>query len=122
MPFMSLAELFDWECEDTIGLYPFEVRCLAVSFHPGQYPELLELGRPVIDFIYSRSSRVPRQVRHGTVCLYFPERWLSVKEKIYLMNSLCDLHTTYPLKSVHIITGEPIFLSDMTGEMIRKWA
>jgi hypothetical protein len=122
MPFMNLAELFDWEAEDTLGLYPFEVRCLAASCHPGQYPELLELGRATIDFVYGRSSRVSRQIKAGRVVLYFPERWLSVKEKLGLMNALYDLHTDYPLKSVHIITGEPIFLTDMTDDMIRKWS
>jgi hypothetical protein len=120
MPFMNLAELFDWECEDTLNIYPFQVRCIAADFHPEVFGELLELGKPVIDLIYSRSNHVPRQVKYGQVCLYFPERWLSPKEKIYLMNSLADLHTTYPLQYVHIITGEPVIISDMVSDMVRK--
>ena len=118
---MSLSELFAWDAKDEIGLYPFEARCLAVDFPPDKFPELMELGRPTLDFIFGRSSRVSRQIRGGEITLYFPERWLSVKQKVALMQSIVDLHETYPLRKVYIITAEPIIVSDFTHEMVRLW-
>lgn len=118
---MTLSDLFNWDASDPLGLYPFKVRCLAVDFHPEKFQELQNLGKTTIDFIYGRSSYPGRQIKAGKVTLYFPERWLSVKEKIALMQSLYDLHETYPLKEVYIITGEPLFITDMTDEMVRVW-
>jgi len=115
----QLSELFNWNTEDPLELYPFEARCLAVDWSPTEHPELLELGKPTIDFVFGRSSRVSRQIRGGQVVLYMPERWLSVHEKIALMQSLCDVHETYPLKRVDIITAEPIIVSDFTDGMVR---
>lgn len=116
---MSLSELFDWEYEDPINLYPFEAKCLAVDWNPMDHPELMELGRPTIDFVFGRSSYPSRQIKAGLITLYMPERWLSVKEKPKLMQALVDLHETYPIKKVHIITGEPVIMTDFIGDMIR---
>lgn len=116
---MPLSKLFDWDAPDELGIYPFEARCLAVDWQPGKHPELLELGKPTIDFVFGRSNRVSRQIKYGYVVLYMPERWLSVHEKLALMQSLCDLHEDYPLKRVDIITSEPIIVSDFPHDMVR---
>ncbi len=118
---MSLSELFAWEAKDEIGLYPFEARCLAADFPPDKFSELMELGKPSLDFIFGKTARVSRQIRGGEITLYFPERWLSVKQKVALMQSICDVHDIYPLRKVNVITGEPIIISDFTHEMVRLW-
>lgn len=118
---MSLSELFNFEAPDPIDLYPFEARCLLVDFHPEKFPELMELGKPTVDFVFKRTRRVSRQIKHGEITLYMPERWLSVHEKIALMQSICDVHEDYPLRRVNIITGEPIIVSDFAHTMVRVW-
>lgn len=115
----SIQEMFNFGV-DELNLYPFRARCIAAKYHPEFYPQLLETGHRTIDFLYSRSPIVSRQIRAGKIFLYFPERWLAVKEKIGLMASILDLHEDHNLSEVYIITGEPIIVSDFTSDMVRS--
>ena len=112
---LDLAGLFSFGEDGPAGHYPFRARALAARFHPEMFAELLYLGKATIDFVYSRPGSVKRpsrQVLAGSVILYFPERWLSLRETQGLMAALVDVHEDYPLKEVHIITGSPVILTD----------
>lgn len=118
---LDLATLFNFGEDGPAGLYPFHARALAAKFHPETFAELLYLGKATIDFVYSRPGsfgRPSRQVRAGYVTLYFPERWLSLRETQGLMAALVDVHLDYPLKEVHIITGSPVILTDFVHTSI----
>lgn len=117
---MSLGELFDFG-EDPLGIYPFKARCLVARFAPQCYEYLLEMGRPVVEYILGISSWVPRMLKYGCVTLYFPERWLSLSQQQMLMAALVDVHDTYPLKYVYIVTASPVIISDFCAEMVRTW-
>jgi hypothetical protein len=114
----NLAEWFDFG-EDKLGLYPFKARCVAAKFNPMELPYLLELGRLTIEFVIGMSRHPSRQIKAGKVVLYFPERWLTPKQKQALMQSLVDVHETYPLTEVCIVTAEPLIISDFTDDMVR---
>jgi len=116
----NLQNIFEFG-EDPFGIYPFHARCLAAKFPASRYPTLLELGRLTVDYVMGRRGKPSRQIKHGRVILYFPERWLAAGEKRGLMSAFVDVHETHPLQAVHIITGEPIIVSDFAHTLVRSW-
>ena len=98
---MNLSEWFDFG-QDPLNLYPFKARCVAAKFNPMELPFLLELGRLTIEFVIGMSIHPSSGDPGRKVILYFPERWLTPRQKQALMQSLVDVHETHPLhRGVH---------------------
>lgn len=121
---MSASLVFQWSMFSTHGdvdeegfplpafdLYPFKARLLIYTGSPRDWPSLT--SKEIIEKIIN-VERLEAKVLY----LYFPERWLSVKETRDFMSTLSK-HDY--LTHVSIVTCSLVIPTDFFAQQIRVW-